>query len=110
MSAIPIRHEAAIDRFRRLETNPPAFTKEEIAVEMAEERFLTAERIGSWIESCSGERESSAYWGPISSEELILIIFGDRATPEQRDQAVITIRRRFFEESHAEIARLATEF
>jgi hypothetical protein len=104
------RHNEAIERFRKLETNPPAFTLEEISWEMAEEKFLTAERIGSWIESCNCERESSVYWGPISSEELILIIFGDKANSEQRNQAVITIRRRFFAEHPAEIAELASGF
>lgn len=104
------RHNAAIERFAKMECNPLAFTAEEHAIELAEEKFLTAESIGSWIESCSHEREESAYWGPIASEELIRIIFGDKATPEQRDQAVITIRRRFFQENHEEITRLAVDF
>jgi len=101
------RHNEAVQRFSKLECNKPAFTLEEIAIEMAEEKFLTAERIGTWIESCSSVREPSSYWGMISNEELILIIFGDKATSEQRDQATIVIRNRFFAEHCAEIAEIA---
>lgn len=104
------RHNEAVQRFSRLECSPPAFTMEEISFEMAANDFLTPENIGGWIESANSKRESSAYWGPISSQELLTIIFGDKATSEQRDQAVITIRRRFFAEHCAEIAERASAF
>lgn len=99
--------ETASMNFRKLECNPLAFTTEEISWEMAAEDFLTPENIGGWIESANTERESSAYWGPISNDELLRIIFGNKATSEQRDQAVITIRRRFFSEHNVEIAERA---
>lgn len=104
------RHNEAINRFQKLECNPPAFTSEEISFEMAANDFLTPGSIGGWIESASSLRESSAYWGSISNHELLTIIFGDKATSEQRDQAVITIRRRFFAEHCAEIAERASSF
>lgn len=104
------RHEQAKVRFAQLEGNPLACTREEISWEMAAEAFLTPESIGGWIESAGQVRESSAFWGPISNYELLRIIFGSTATPEQRDQAVITIRRRFFAEHSAEIAERAANF
>lgn len=104
-----LKQEIATAEFRKLECNPIAFTLEEIVWEMVAEDFLTPENIGGWIESASTEREPSSYWGPISNDELLRIIFGNKATSEQRDQAVIVIRRRFFAEHDKTISRLLAD-
>ena len=86
-----------------------AYTAFEHAQEMAEEEFCTAERLGGWLESANNERESSAYWTAISTAELVSILFGIKASPEQALAARDTIRRRFLAEHSEEIAARSYE-
>lgn len=61
---------------------------------MAAEAVMTAERIGSWLENVGDERKPSRF-GPIGDIELVNILFGVKATPEQRDMAAADLRHRF---------------
>lgn len=95
---------------RNLETEHPAVTFPERVREMAEDDFLTPENIGEAIACASTERESSVYWGPISTAELVKIMFGrpGNANAEQIEQARITFRRRLFAEHAEAIAEIET--
>lgn len=92
-----------------IEHNPA--TLAEHVWEMAEDKFLTAENVGGWIESAGSHRQPSTYWGPISTAELVRIIFSRPgvANAEQIEQARIVFRRRFFAEYAEEIKQIESQ-
>lgn len=77
---------------------------------MALEEFLSnPERIGSWLESVSGERKHAAAFpeGPISAGELLEVMFGKGSTAQQCQEAAKELALRFSTDMSADIAERA---
>ena len=59
--------------------------------------------------NCTGEREPSDYFGPISNAELLQVAFKLESTEEQCKQAMLELRRRYLTDRAGLVARLVEE-
>jgi hypothetical protein len=55
--------------------------------------------IVEWLQCDHGERQTSAYFGPISTEEIVLLMLGGRINAEQALACCRELRRRFIAEN-----------
>ncbi len=87
----------------------------QVAWQMAEAEFCSAERFGGWIESASHEKKLSVFWGEISTAEVMHLALwgygadGKELTHVQTHAAMRTLRRRYLAEHAEQIAERATE-
>ena len=74
----------------------PTVEDQELAFEKTVE---DTERVGEWISGATtadfDERQSSAYWGPISTDDLIALLLGGKANAEQKVAICDEIQARF---------------
>ena len=59
--------------------------------------------------NCTGDREPSDYFGPISNAELLQIAFKLEATERQCKDAMLELRRRYLADRAGLVARLVEE-
>lgn len=77
---------------------------------MAEEEACNdVEQFAGWIESVSDDREPCAYFGPISTPELVRLMLGGRATKEQYEMLCRELRERYLNEFGKQIEQRAME-
>jgi len=95
--------------FDMLESFPLPLTLDEILFEQAVDKVATPEALMGWLESADYLREQSKYFGPISNEKLLEIVFSRNSNAEQREQAVIVLHKRFVEEHIEEIRAVVAE-
>lgn len=88
--------------------NPMPVTLEERSFDLYAEQFMTPEAFFGWMQSAKTERQSSAYWEPISNAELARVLLSKHLTGEQALAAMATLKRRFVTEHSKEIAALET--
>lgn len=81
----------------------------EAAIQIGREQVCQdVESFADWLACASSEREDCAYFGPISSHELIAeIVMQDRATIDQVGQAMREIRRRYLEDNQKRVMQIA---
>ena len=78
---------------------------------MAVERVCgDVEAFASFLESSSNDRQASAYFGQISTPELVSkILLNPAATKDQTHAAIGEIRQRYLEDQAAEVAHQMKE-
>ncbi len=89
---------------------PWEYTETPLAWGMALEEFLSnPERVGSWLESVSGERKHAVAFpeGAISAGELLEVMFGKGSTAQQCQEAAKELALRFAKDMSADIAERA---
>ena len=59
--------------------------------------------------NCTGDREPSDYFGPISNAELLQVAFKLEATERQCKDAMLELRRRYLTDRAGLVARLVEE-
>jgi hypothetical protein len=78
------------------ESEVSALTCREIAVE---EAINDVEQFAGWLESVSDERLPCAYFGPISSPDLVRqIVLNASANAEQHHAACLELRKRYLDD------------
>lgn len=84
----------------------PAYFEPDDAIDPALQREIATDAacqdfaaIVEWLQSDHGERQTSAYFGPISSEEIVRLMFGDKANDAQLGACCRELRRRFIAEN-----------
>ncbi|MDQ3270753.1 MAG: hypothetical protein M3Q12_01100 [Pseudomonadota bacterium] len=68
------------------------------------ELYMTPGRFFAWLECGRSDRQQSAYWGPISNNELRALLLGT-LNYEQYVAVMLTLKRRFVAEHAVEIAK-----
>lgn len=89
---------------------PWEYTESPLSWAMALEEFLSnPERVGSWLESVSGERKHAVAFpeGAISAGELLEVMFGKGSTSQQCQEAAKELALRFASDMSADIAERA---
>lgn len=89
---------------------PWEYTESPLAWGVALEEFLSnPERVGSWLESVSGERKQAVAFpeGAISAGELLEVMFGKGSTAQQCQEAAKELALRFASDMSGEIAERA---
>jgi hypothetical protein len=84
----------------------PAYFEPDDAIDPALQREIAQDQacqdfaaIVEWLQCDHGERQTSAYFGPISTEEIVRLMFGGRINAEQALACCSEVRRRFIAEN-----------
>ena len=89
----------------------PAYLPEvtETAIQIGREQVSQdVDSFADWLACASSEREDCAYFGPISSHDLIAeIVMQQRATDQQIAEAMREIRRRYLADNQERVMRIA---